>query len=1060
MAHVSLAIFDYSNKKVCELYDSDALSSGQAYNICKQEEIKQGWKELTFDLPLKINKEKNFRWDYIKNDYLVRVREGNETDWYLIKTPKKTKSGGIVTNAVRCVHISTNLKTKNLYLTYDDTNGIGTIRYLVNRALTNTGWMIGTCDTFYESDGVTEKVRSYSSNGKRGSYQIITDICNIFNAYPIYHGDTKTVDIRALANKYSIGELYVGKNQDTLSEEKNSDNIVTRLYVEGQYSNNGYVGIESANPTGLPFLLNFDYYRENGMITSAQQAAVETYKTDRYNNNQAIIARMTSILEGENLLNEMWGQISYVIYQLTNGVIDNTKTIYGGTVLEEQKTIHEGDKLLVFKATGNYREVVAGAGGSVSFASNDVSALKFVTKAAGKIGAREVAIESKEKMIVNTQRQIDNLFEFKRNPANRYADVGETVTFTVELYNPQGAHYQWQIKRAAYGSTWTNIGTDSTSLTMTAAANDFNGQVRCVATNAKNQKATSTIAILYEGDGENIPSPISEPSQRRQYYLDQIESYEETIEKIYNGDEQSTGLYEAMRAAVELAIDLDRQNKLLAGLQEEQEEIEGTFSQALGDQLKDGYWANTNYAPGQEQELYHDAVSYLNQASKPTVKYSLSLIRLPELLGFTEGIPVLNAKVKILDEDLGLKDIAYVSKRSIYLDDKEKGSIEISNEDIVSAITKTFDDVMTKVTQLADLVEQRNAVYERARAINANGTLPAENLEGALDLQTHAITSPNSLWHTDETGAMIFESADGESAFKITGEGILIAHEQIAGEWNWESALSGSGVSGGSISGGYIDPDLIEDGAFTIDKFSDEFQTQYYQDEQKIELTAQQTNLNGAILNAAGLSVDANGVIVYSNDAVNGIGSRFNVQAEAISARVEKGEVATQLTVEVGNVSISNGNLLVDGYVQSDALYSSIAALDQVYIKALNAGSITSDTYWVGETIPLHTAIRSIAVDNSAPYGKIGFTYKQCNSDTTYAINFNIADTQYFQDGVSAARAAGKASVSALIVDGNNNPVSGRHTLASGKTMTVYPATYVDGITSRNNGAALVITAK
>lgn len=346
-------------------------------------------------------------------------------------------------------------------------------------------------------------------------------------------------------------------------------------------------------------------------------------------------------------------------------------------------------------------------------------------------------------------------------------------------------------------------------------------------------------------------------------------------------------------------------------------------------------------------------------------------------MGFTEDIPVLNAKVKIFDEELGLKDIAYVSKRIIYLDDKEKGSIDISNEDIVSAITKTFDDVLTKMTQLADLVDQRNSVYERARAINENGTLPTENLEGPLDLQTHLIDSPNSLWHTDETGAMIFESADGESAFKITGEGLMIAHEMVAGEWNWESVLDGNGISAGGISGGYLDPELIEEGAFTIDKFSDEFRTQYYQDEQKIELTAQQTNLNGAVLKAAGLSVDPNGVIVYSNDAVNGIGSRFNVQADAISARVEKGDVATQLTVEMGNVSISNGNLVVDGYIQSDALYSSIAALDNVYIKSLFVDGISSSGgYWVNETIPLHTAIRSIAVDDNAPYGKIGFTYK------------------------------------------------------------------------------------
>jgi len=108
----------------------------------------------------------------------------------------------------------------------------------------------------------------------------------------------------------------------------------------------------------------------------------------------------------------------------------------------------------------------------------------------------------------------------------------------------------------------------------------------------------------------------------------------------------------------------------------------------------------------------------------------VSLVMLSELMGFTEGIPPINAKVKILDKELGLKDIAYVSKRTQYLDDPTKGSIEISNEDIASAITKTLDDVLGRMTQIADLVDQRNVIYERARAINANGTLPTEKLIG------------------------------------------------------------------------------------------------------------------------------------------------------------------------------------------------------------------------------------------------------------------------------------------------------------------------------------------
>lgn len=185
-------------------------------------------------------------------------------------------------------------------------------------------------------------------------------------------------------------------------------------------------------------------------------------------------------------------------------------------------------------------------------------------------------------MIANTQEKINNLFEVTREPANRYATAGQSVSFDVVVSGPGTITYQWQVKKASYGSRWTNIGTNSATLTITASSDYFNGQFRCVATNTTGQKVTSNIAILYEGSGQNTNNPNT-ISQKHQYYLDLIDSYEDTIYKIYNGTTESTGLYEAMRAAVDLVVDLDRQGKLLVGLQTQQDQIESAFSSALGD---------------------------------------------------------------------------------------------------------------------------------------------------------------------------------------------------------------------------------------------------------------------------------------------------------------------------------------------------------------------------------------------------------------------------------------------------------------------------------------------
>lgn len=84
--------------------------------------------------------------------------------------PVFSHKGQNVTATITCEHVCSLLNQKNLDLAFDDTNGIGTAQYLLEQALSGTGWRLDFCETFYEADGETEKVRSLSSEGKRGTY--------------------------------------------------------------------------------------------------------------------------------------------------------------------------------------------------------------------------------------------------------------------------------------------------------------------------------------------------------------------------------------------------------------------------------------------------------------------------------------------------------------------------------------------------------------------------------------------------------------------------------------------------------------------------------------------------------------------------------------------------------------------------------------------------------------------------------------------------------------------------------------------------------------------------
>lgn len=557
----------------------------------------------------------------------------------------------------------------------------------MKQILKGTGWSLGNCDTFYEKDGKTEKVRSISSEGKAGAYQLITDVCSLFNAYPEYDGERKLVHIHAFNDKGAQFEMTMGVDVEAITEDLNSEDLITRLYVEGEYSDDGFVSIDKVNPTGLSYLMNFDYYKQIGMFTDEHQNALDQYYKDIKEVNSSISSAAMRVLEKENRLNELWGQIDCIIYHRASPS-DAWIPLVCGTVEGSKKEILEGDQVTIISTNGTYRETTAGSGGAISYQDTELQAIKFITLPSGLIGARQVSAESKEKLIQSLES---------------------------DLQKP----------------------------------------------GISDEK-------------------IDEINQ-------QILSLRAEISTLFSGSEDTSGLYALMTEAVSICFSMRDINTEKQSALDEQEAIEADFFSAMGDMLKEGYWNNTNYAVGQEELLYEDAVEVLKEMSKPKVSFTVSRISMAHKANKKPDEIDVNMKARVYAPDIQINDIVYVSAVDCCIDNEQDDSVEISNEDLTLADV-SFESMLTRMTRLADLIEQKNSLFSRAESIGSDGSIPMQRLEGSINILKNRLSSAVSSWYTDENGNIVFESTTGRSAMMLTGDGFMIASgKKDNGEWNWRT---------------------------------------------------------------------------------------------------------------------------------------------------------------------------------------------------------------------------------------------------------------------------------
>lgn len=199
-----------------------------------------------------------------------------------------------------------------------------------------------------------------------------------------------------------------------------------------------------------------------------------------------------------------------------------------------------------------------------------------------------------------------------------------------------------------------------------------------------------------------------------------------------------------------------------------------------------------------KKELLQLTWDALQQAKTPKLTIRASVTDYEKVWGYKFEAIRINDVVAVILDEIGLE--VFITATRIKRDyiNPDRTPITLGNE------IKTIADIQSD-TNAALKKAQQSALYG-AQIAQRNPAL----LKGYLDTMATRILSSGTNFYTDpQDGSLVFENSTNSAAVKITGEGILLADSKVGGEWDWGTAITGSGIVADMITSGTIQATLI-----------------------------------------------------------------------------------------------------------------------------------------------------------------------------------------------------------------------------------------------------------
>lgn len=589
----------------------------------------------------------------------------------------------------------------------------------------------------------------------------------------------KFVYLREYAGKDNYTGFKYGINLQSIERTIDSNEIVTKLIVDqsqSEYVDEGYIAISNApsNPSGEEYILNFDYYYNQGLLNreiveadrkqfieevAAFNVTLRNLEEQRRNLETAI----TTLGSKRNVFTELIdsaqdAQIEAIedFEYLTDSTYEDYKNWYNQLV--DNDTLPEDeDEINSLFDEENVLSVLGQLYASSATINNYTGILSNIN----------TEYWDKRKLLKGTENHIVKIWTGEDSNTQTHLfveldDYWQGVSFTIPLDNYEVQTYEFTISNKYFDIPIYNEAT----------------QWELTFTIPEGYTIESNPCIIHKGDVVQ--------------------------NKILSGVEI---------IGIEKEIDEVLKQK---------KDYINNFNNKYIRYIVEGTWNSTDYI---DSELYYlDALQVSNTSAQPAISYTINVVEISQLEGLEDYNFDAGDKTYVEDTEFfgwtnknGIltpaREEVIVSEVEWHLEEPENNVITVQN------YKTRFEDLFQRVSAAVQTVQYNEATYAKMSSLmDANGTINADVLVQSLQQvagRQYDLTSDGSVL-IDQDRILVRNLNNTQNLVIINSEGLRISSD---GGSTWTTAIDGRGINIGTVYTGKLNTDQIVIGSETNPSF-------------------------------------------------------------------------------------------------------------------------------------------------------------------------------------------------------------------------------------------------